>query len=454
MKTIVDVVRERASKFRNERGYTFLKDGFEKQELLGYASPDLRARALAVRLLADAAPGSRVLILCPPGLDYLVSFFGSLYAGMVAVPVYPPTSPRDHARLVRIAEDAEASLVLTLGRDLAGLTAWMQNLRGAKAIAVDELQGDADLFRASSVAGLAMLQYTSGSTGQPKGVMVTHQNLMHNLEQVYRGFGHSEESCVVSWLPPYHDMGLIGTILQPVYCGGRAYLMSPLTFVKHPLRWLQAISRYGATTSGAPNFAYDLCVRRVKDRDLEGLDLSCWRVAGCGAEPVHGLGAHEIAATQRGGGLAVESARAGRIARGQGALQRQFQPTQAQAGMAETGGCDVERGNGSGIARLEEPTDIAPGARVLEDGGAIGGPKVRFPRHQHIVEIQVDEHPDHRHGDILIQLAQEMQSADVLQRIVVLLNFDPGKASQHRRHQRLATPGMPARKDDTLHQVT
>ncbi|MCY1035330.1 amino acid adenylation domain-containing protein [Corallococcus sp. BB11-1] len=289
--TLVGLLRERA---RQEPGfalYTFLVDGEAEEERLTCAELDRRARRIAAGL-RGLAPGERVLLVYPPGLDYITAFFGCLYAGVVAVPVYPPRHDRSLARLQAIAQDARATagLIRTehlellrqffpLAPDLEQLTWW----------ATDTLPvGSEDAWTPPALTGAdrAFFQYTSGSTSLPKGVMLSHQHLLRNLEAIRRRFQQTRASKVVTWLPPYHDMGLIGGLLQPLYTGYPAVMMSPADFLLQPLRWLRTISRHGATTSGGPDFAYALCVRKATPEQCEGLDLSSWRVAFNGAEPI------------------------------------------------------------------------------------------------------------------------------------------------------------------------
>ncbi|MFP6560689.1 amino acid adenylation domain-containing protein [Paraburkholderia sp. B3] len=270
-----------------------------------YAELDRRASLLAARFARDRAAGERALLLMDSGVDYVSAFFGCLYAGVVAVPVYPPESKREQhlARLSGIAHDAGVRYVLTtapLHERYAGEYAALAP--GSAAVAVDTLaaarQEDA---RATNIAGasdtvcplhpvraddVAFLQYTSGSTGTPKGVMVSHGNLLANEIAIKAGLGVRDDDVFVSWLPLYHDMGLIGSLLQPVFSGIPLVLMSPQYFLERPLRWLDAIARHRGTISGAPDFAYRLCVERVGDEARARLDLSSWRLAFSGSEPV------------------------------------------------------------------------------------------------------------------------------------------------------------------------
>jgi amino acid adenylation domain-containing protein len=289
---LVAALRLRAARTPGRLAYTFLADGEEEGEQLTYAELDERARAIAAALQEACAPGDRALLLYPPGLDFAAAFFGCLYAGVVAVPAYPPRSARLLPRLLSILEDSAPAVALAPSAAGARVRGWLAKHAEAQAvrwIATDELPpGLAGSWREGEPDGgaLAFLQYTSGSTAAPKGVMVSHANLAHNQRVIEGACGHTEESVFVTWLPLYHDLGLIGNLLQAVWVGAPCVLMSPVAFLQQPLRWLKAVSRYGATTSGAPNFAYDLCVRKIPPAERERLDLSSWRVAFNGAEPV------------------------------------------------------------------------------------------------------------------------------------------------------------------------
>jgi amino acid adenylation domain-containing protein len=290
--TLVDLLRARAAAHPDRVVYTFLADGEGEEEHLTYGELDRRARAIGACLQPLAKNGERVLLLYPPGLDYVAAFFGCLYAGAVAVPAYPPRRNRNLLRLQAVVADAEAAVALTTAPILARIAPsfsqnpYLQPLRWLTAEGIAE--GSEENWQEPAVSGdsLAFLQYTSGSTSTPKGVMLSHRNLLHNQRMIQTAFRQTEESVIVGWLPLYHDMGLIGNVLQPLYVGARCVLMSPVAFLQQPLRWLRAVSRYRATTSGGPNFAYDLCARRVTPEQRATLDLSSWTVAFNGAEPV------------------------------------------------------------------------------------------------------------------------------------------------------------------------
>ncbi|MEH2072599.1 MAG: amino acid adenylation domain-containing protein [Nostoc sp.] len=290
--TIVDILRDRSLKMPHTQAFTFLEDGETIELTLTYQELDRRSRAVGAQLQALGLSGERAILLYPPGLDYLIAFFGCLYAGVVAVPAYPPRNQRNTPRIQAITIDAQASIALTTTAMLPALQSIVipQTKQGNfRWLTTDNIaQGLEDSWKQSAINGdtLAFLQYTSGSTGTPKGVMLTHGNLLHNAAVTYQMMEHSPNSKFVSWLPVYHDMGLIGGILQPLYGGFGCILMSPAAFLQRPYRWLQAISRYKGTTSGGPNFAYQQCIQRITSQQKETLDLSSWSVAFNGAEPV------------------------------------------------------------------------------------------------------------------------------------------------------------------------
>lgn len=293
--TLVDLLRYRATYQPDQTAYTFLVDGETEAVHLTYHQLEQRAQVVAAYLQTKLVPGDRALLLYQPGLEYIVAFFGCLYAGVVAIPAYPPRPNRSLSRILSILYDAHAQVALTSGSILSMLQRRRDpapSLETLHWLATDTLGTEASDFHPPwlmpelTSETLAFLQYTSGSTATPKGVMITHRNLLHNLGLIHRCFEHHSHSQGVIWLPPYHDMGLIGGVLQPLYGGFPVTLMSPLMFLQSPIRWLQAISRYRATTSGGPNFAFDLCVRKISPQARETLDLSTWEVAFNGAEPI------------------------------------------------------------------------------------------------------------------------------------------------------------------------
>jgi acyl-CoA synthetase (AMP-forming)/AMP-acid ligase II len=304
--SIVDILAARAIATPDSLAYGFLSSGEHEEARLTWQELDRRSRAIAAAIAERVEPGARVLLLFPPGLDFIAAFFGCAAARAIALPAYPPsTHRRDHtiARLRGMIADAGVSLVVAA-----------QSVRARRAVledAVPELL-NLDWMTTEEIApdggardvrlerprrtDVALLQYTSGSTSSPRGVVVTHANLLHNLAHGERLGDCDARSVGVSWLPVNHDMGLIGAVLQPAFSGFPMWLMAPAAFLQRPMRWLQAISRFGATHSAAPNFAYDLCARRVSALDRRSLDLSTWRVAYNAAEPVR---ASTLAAFQR-----------------------------------------------------------------------------------------------------------------------------------------------------------
>lgn len=295
--SIVDILRWRAKEQPDKLVYRFLVDGEQEEIILTYAELDRRARSIGALLQSLAKPADRTLLLFPPGIDFIVAFWGCLYAGVMAVPSYPPHPARlekSLPNLLRIIADARPTVVLlssSLAVAINSRNEIKTEFRNMKLLATDHIElGDwSEQWQAPEIGAndVAFLQYTSGSTSIPKGVVLSHSNLLHNMGLIEQCFGASDQTRGVLWLPPYHDMGLIGGILQPVYSGALAILMSPMLFLQRPFRWLEAISRFRATVNGAPNFAYDLCVRKVKPEQRELLDLSHWELAFNGAEPVY-----------------------------------------------------------------------------------------------------------------------------------------------------------------------
>jgi len=290
--TIVDLLRRQALLKGAKQAYTFLVDGESEKKDLTYEDLDRRSRAIGARLQLAGAAGECVLLLYPPGLDFIAAFLGCLYAGAIAVPAYPPRPNRSQHRLWGIIEDSQSTLVLTTQAVLGGANRVSSELDSAKNlrwfITDNVALESAKEWREPAINGatLAMLQYTSGSTSAPKGVMVSHSNLLSNELMIQKMVGQTEDSVFVGWLPLYHDMGLIGIMLHSLFLGARSVLMSPAAFLQKPSRWLQAISDYRATLSGGPNFAYNLCVRNVSPDERARLDLSSWTVAFNGAEPI------------------------------------------------------------------------------------------------------------------------------------------------------------------------
>ncbi|HEY1349394.1 MAG TPA: fatty acyl-AMP ligase [Ktedonobacteraceae bacterium] len=290
--TFVDVLTQRAREQPARSAYTFLDFGAETETHLTYGQLDQRARAIAVELEHAGYTGKAVLLLYAAGLEYITAFFACLYAGAIAVPVYPPHSPRLLPRLQAIRSDTQAGLALTSTQaysDILRKFPDLPELQRLQWMITDEPDlAAAHFWKRPDIGGnsLAFLQYTSGSTAVPRGVMVSHGNLCHNSGMIRAQLGLHEQDQGASWLPMFHDMGLIMGVLQPLYTGYHTVLMAPTAFLQRPLRWLQAISEYRASVACAPNFAYDLCARRIGPADRARLDLSCWQLALNGAEPV------------------------------------------------------------------------------------------------------------------------------------------------------------------------
>lgn len=296
--TFITLLRDRAQRHPERVAFTFLKRGETPAHRITYGELDRRARAIATSLQTRLSGGDRVLLVYPydAGIEFIAAFLGCLYAGVVAVPSHPPRNRYAFDDLSARFRSADTQTILTptslrsplqrqfaahaSGSDPSAEYDWRVPEAVPDEAAVDWkppiLPDDA----------LAFLQYTSGSTGAPKGVRVTHRSLLHNQRQLQMAFGHTEELVGLGWLPLFHDMGLIGNVLQTLYMGTACVLMSPIDFIQKPVRWLNAVSHYGVTTSGGPNFAYDLLCRYVTEAQSQTLDLSRWTVAFTGAEPV------------------------------------------------------------------------------------------------------------------------------------------------------------------------
>ncbi|WP_067847463.1 fatty acyl-AMP ligase [Nocardia lijiangensis] len=292
--TFVAHLRGQVDAYGDTRTYTYLREAGRElvEDVATHRELDRDARALADWLAHRAEADRPVLLLYPPGPEFLRAFLGCLYAGVVAVPAPVPTDARSMRRVAGMLDDAGSRLVLTTTELYEPLAAWLRGTdrSGAAAVTATDAEplGDPDAWVMPDITGVsvAFLQYTSGSTSEPKGVMVSHGNLMHNEAAITAAAAIDDTDVVVGWLPHFHDMGLIGMLLQPLYSGSSLVFMSPMTFLKRPVRLLEAIDRYRAQVTVAPNFAYELLARRVTDAQLAGLDLSPLRAALNGAEPV------------------------------------------------------------------------------------------------------------------------------------------------------------------------
>lgn len=292
--SLVELVQWRASCQPDCIAFTFLTDDDTDLEHITYKDLDVHARAIATFIQGIDAQKERAMLLFPPGLQYISAFFGCLYAGITAVPAYPPKHNKHYnARLRTLATKASTSVVLTTQHIKSSIdlgSTYNPLHQSVRWVSTDNIDKDLSgkwIEPTLNHASTAFIQYTSGSTSAPKGVLLTHGNLLSNLAAIQVSFRHSPDSRGVIWLPPYHDMGLIGGILQPLYAGFPVTLMSPMTFLQSPLKWLKTISRTNATTSGGPNFAYQLCIDKISDEQRATLDLSSWIVAFNGAESIN-----------------------------------------------------------------------------------------------------------------------------------------------------------------------
>ncbi|HZC93007.1 MAG TPA: beta-ketoacyl synthase N-terminal-like domain-containing protein, partial [Mycobacterium sp.] len=292
--TFLDLVRQRAETYRDKTAFDYCRyspDGEEHSQLT-FGELDIRARATASVLQQMGATGERALVLCPSGLDFIVAFFGCIYAGAVPVPVHPPVRARVIGRVASIVHDTKARFTVTTAETQAKFQNAIDGMADGAAMqwcAVDDIAVSADEWASPDIKpdATAMLQYTSGSTGSPKGVVVTHGNLLHNVEAIRTAWGDGHDRARgVFWLPLHHDMGLIGGILASIYVGATSYFIPPESFIERPMRWLEALSRNAGTITAAPNFAYQLAIDHSSPEERAALDLSKLSTAMCGAEPI------------------------------------------------------------------------------------------------------------------------------------------------------------------------
>nr|MDJ0573992.1 fatty acyl-AMP ligase [Xenococcaceae cyanobacterium MO_234.B1] len=295
-KTLVELLRTRAVQQSNGHAYTFMIDGKKPSEPLTYEALDRQARAIAAQLQQYEAEGERALLLYPQGLEVIAAFCGCLYAGVIAIPVPPPESgrlKRTLPRLRSIVKDANATIALTTASIFELIETVKDEFPEFEQMRwINTAQIDLNLAQQWSDPEvhpdqLAYLQYTSGSTSTPKGVMLTHYNLMYHCSYLKQACGYDSESVSVTWMPYFHDYGLVEGMMVPLYNGHPCYVMSPFAFIKRPLNWLRNITQYQGTHSQAPNFAYDLCIRRIKPKQIAELELSSWQAAGNAAEPIN-----------------------------------------------------------------------------------------------------------------------------------------------------------------------
>ncbi|MGZ5620429.1 MAG: AMP-binding protein, partial [Methylobacter sp.] len=280
--SLADVLLQRAQLQPERLSHVFMDHIDGDQQRLTYADIDLRARAIAARL--QALDARRVLLVYPHGPSFFLAFMACWYAGVTPIPVFPPQSRRGIARVDAILRDCAATHVLSSSELMAKIVPWFQEEGIAAGLAwldTDSVpDSEAADWRGHSIDPNqpAFIQYTSGSTGNPKGVVVSHANLIANEAMITQSFGHDENTRVFSWLPFYHDMGLIGPLFNTLYVGCQSYFIPPQTFIRDPMQWLQGISKFRASTTGGPNFAYDLCARKATPENCAGLDLTCLQV--------------------------------------------------------------------------------------------------------------------------------------------------------------------------------
>ena len=289
---MVSLLLKNAEKFGEKALYIFLDDGENESLRISYSDVVNKAKAVAAELQKQGSKGDHILLLFPAGIEFVISLYGCFLAGMVAIPAYPPRRKKVDPRFMSILQDANPSFILAtqqIHKDLSQLDLTdvkQDKLNMITYEAIDVEQADDWIDPGVSKNDIVLLQYTSGSTGTPKGIMVSHGNMIHNLECIKQSFGFDENMIVVNWLPNFHDMGLIGNLIQPAYVGGSVVTMTPIRFIQEPLKWLKSITRYKGTCSGAPNFAYDYCVDKIPAEEAGILDLSSITVLFNGSEPV------------------------------------------------------------------------------------------------------------------------------------------------------------------------
>ncbi|MCF6171642.1 MAG: AMP-binding protein [Bacteroidales bacterium] len=290
--TYIEVIRNRVKADPEHVVFRFLNDGITESESLTYRQLETRSKALGAAMQKLSGKGERVLLLFPPGLAYVASLFACFYSGMIAVPAYPPRRNRSLQRIHTIVEDSGVTVSLIsrqVYNDIERNFAEDQLLKNIHWIVYDDVaDGQASHWQEVEIlpGDTALLQYTSGSTGNPKGVMITQLNLLYNSEYIRQTFDFDKNSVGVNWLPIFHDMGLIGGVLQAAYLGVLNVGMPPIAFLKNPLNWLRALEKYQGTTGGGPNFSFDYCITKTTEEERAALDLRSLRTFYCGAEPV------------------------------------------------------------------------------------------------------------------------------------------------------------------------
>ena len=293
MLNLISILNQRASQTPNQLAYIFLKNRENQEQNITYQQLSQNSKNIAIKLQSLIPKGSRALLLYPQGLEFINAFLGCLYAGIIAVPAYPPKRNQKMSRLAAIIKDAQPQIILTTSSMLESIKEKLTDIVDSSALqwlATDSLNNDEEelsyIFPNISSDSLAFLQYTSGSTGTPKGVMISHGNIVHNSASIQKAFELTEKSVSVTWLPSFHDMGLIDGIIQPLYTGFLGVILPPESFLQRPIFWLQAITKYRATHSGGPNLGYELCVEKIAPEQQKNLDLSSWVSAFSGSEPI------------------------------------------------------------------------------------------------------------------------------------------------------------------------
>jgi acyl-CoA synthetase (AMP-forming)/AMP-acid ligase II/acyl carrier protein len=310
--SLVEVLRWHSDELANDIAVTFLVDGEDDEQSLTYRELDQHARAIGAWLQDQGAQGERVLLLYPPGLEYVTAYLGCLYAGAIAVPAYPPRRREPTKRLESVVTDCDAKFMFTTQAITELIHSRFEEnsaFSPMRRLVTEDIPLEAaDAWKMPTIKldDIAFLQYTSGSTSAPKGVMVTHGNLMSNEHVIEQAYEHVRP-VFISWLPMYHDMGLIGNLLQPLYTGGHTIVMSPTAFVQRPYRWLKAVSKYRCDTTGGPNFGYELCTTKITEEEKSTLDLSSWSIAYNGAEPIRADTLREFSAAFESCGFSEEA---------------------------------------------------------------------------------------------------------------------------------------------------
>ena len=292
MSNLVSILNYRSEQTPEQIAYIFLKDGEKQEHKITYGQLCQNAKSIATYLQASVPQDSRALLLYPQGLDFISAFLGCLYAGIIAVPVYPPKSNQKMTRLESIIKDSAPHIILTTSFLLENIKNKLTNgfnLSDIQWLTTDTVNtGEASNWILTNISNdsLALLQYTSGSTGKPKGVMISHENIIYNSGYIQEAGNITTSDIAISWLPTFHDMGLIFGVIQPLYTGFLGVIMSPESFLQKPILWLEAITQYHGTISGSPNLGYSLCTQKISPEQQQSLDLHRWRIAYSGSEPI------------------------------------------------------------------------------------------------------------------------------------------------------------------------